>query len=75
VAKPSQRRSDKVIDMPQTSSQTQAPMEAREGDIASRAYELYCERGCEDGHDMDDWLQAERDVRDRQQRRPDRATA
>jgi hypothetical protein len=32
-------------------------------DIARRAHELYVARGCEDGHDVDDWLQAERDVR------------
>jgi hypothetical protein len=33
------------------------------GDIARRAFELYCERGCHDGHDVEDWLQAERDLR------------
>ena len=32
------------------------------GDIASRAYELYLARDCQHGHDIDDWLQAERDV-------------
>jgi hypothetical protein len=32
------------------------------GDIERRAYERYCERGCEDGHDLDDWLQAEREL-------------
>ena len=32
-------------------------------DIARRAYELYCERGCQDGRDVDDWLQAERELR------------
>ena len=31
-----------------------------ENDIARRAYELYLARDCEDGHDVDDWLQAER---------------
>jgi hypothetical protein len=30
--------------------------------IAQRAYELYCERGREDGHDLGDWLQAEQEV-------------
>jgi hypothetical protein len=30
--------------------------------IARRAYERYCERGCEDGHDVEDWLAAERDL-------------
>jgi hypothetical protein len=34
-----------------------------EHDIVRRAYELYEERGCEHGHDVDDWLQAERELR------------
>ena len=33
-------------------------------DIAQRAFELYCARGCQHGHDIDDWLQAERELRD-----------
>ena len=33
-------------------------------DIARRAYALYLARGCEDGHDVDDWMQAERELRD-----------
>ena len=32
-------------------------------DIARRAYELYLSRGCEDGGDVDDWRQAERELR------------
>lgn len=31
--------------------------------VARRAYNLYLARGCEDGHDIDDWLQAERELR------------
>jgi outer membrane protein TolC len=31
-------------------------------DIAQRAYVLYEARGREDGHDLDDWLQAEREL-------------
>jgi hypothetical protein len=31
--------------------------------IARRAYELYLARGCEHGHDVEDWLQAERDLK------------
>jgi Protein of unknown function (DUF2934) len=31
-------------------------------DIAVRAYALYESRGGEDGHDLDDWLQAEREL-------------
>jgi Protein of unknown function (DUF2934) len=33
--------------------------------IARRAYELYEQRGGGDGHDWDDWLQAEREFRSR----------
>ena len=35
-----------------------------EQDIARRAYDLYLARGHEHGHDLDDWLQAERELRD-----------
>jgi hypothetical protein len=30
--------------------------------IAKRAHQLYEMRGCRDGHALDDWLDAERDV-------------
>lgn len=30
--------------------------------IELRAYYLYCERGCESGRDVDDWLAAEQEV-------------
>ena len=33
--------------------------------IAQRAYERYEARGREDGHDMDDWIEAERELRER----------
>ena len=32
-------------------------------DVARRSYELYLARGCAHGHDLDDWLQAERELR------------
>ena len=32
-------------------------------EVARRAYELYESRGGEHGHDWDDWLQAEHEVR------------
>lgn len=32
-------------------------------DVARRAYDLYLARGCEPGHDLEDWLQAERGLR------------
>lgn len=30
--------------------------------IAKRAFERYQTRGCQDGRDLDDWLEAEREV-------------
>lgn len=33
-----------------------------EGQVARRAYELYAERGYVDGYDVQDWLQAEREL-------------
>ena len=30
--------------------------------VAQRAYQRYEERGREDGHDMEDWLEAEREI-------------
>ncbi len=30
--------------------------------IAARAYELYCARGRQPGHDLDDWLRAEAEL-------------
>ena len=38
---------------------------ATDGDIVRRAYDLYLARGCEHGHDVDDWLRAERELRER----------
>jgi hypothetical protein len=32
--------------------------------IANRAYEHFQERGATEGHDLDDWLQAERELAD-----------
>jgi hypothetical protein len=32
-------------------------------EIQKRAYEIHLERGGEHGQDMDDWLQAERDLK------------
>ena len=45
--------------------QTDAPTNVTEHDIARRAYELYLARDGEHGHDVYDWLQAERELRER----------
>lgn len=39
------------------------PTDLRHEDVERRAYELYERRGREDGHDWDDWLAAERELR------------
>lgn len=33
--------------------------------IAKRAYEIWLARGCEHGHDLDHWIEAERQLRKR----------
>jgi Protein of unknown function (DUF2934) len=33
-----------------------------DSDVARRAYELYQTRGGEHGHDVDDWIEAEREL-------------
>jgi Protein of unknown function (DUF2934) len=35
---------------------------AHDEDIRLRAYEIYLERGEQPGHELDDWLQAEREL-------------
>lgn len=39
------------------------PVTVDVGDIARRADDLYLARGCEPGRDVDDWMQAERELR------------
>ncbi len=58
------RSPDNVVAMP-TSEPTQINprAESLEDAVARRAYELYRARGCEDGHDVEDWVAAEREIR------------
>lgn len=42
-----------------TTSQPTAPPGELQEQIRVRAYQLYEQRGRDDGHDLDDWLQAE----------------
>ena len=44
-----------------SSPAVEAPQD-RERRIADRAYELACERGFSPGAELDDWLQAEREI-------------
>lgn len=43
---------------PSTTEPQPGSLELTEELIRRRAYDFYEKRGCEDGHDFDDWLQA-----------------
>lgn len=46
-------------------TRTASGTDVAKDDIARRAYQRYEERGREPGHEMDDWLEAERDIKQR----------
>lgn len=47
---------------PETEPGPQATNEVLREETEQRAYFKYCERGCEAGYDVDDWLAAEREI-------------
>ncbi len=47
---------------PRSVKATAPPAATREEEVRSRAYQLYEERGREDGRALDDWLQADDEV-------------
>lgn len=49
-------------------------IEIPESLIAARAYERFIERGREHGHDLEDWLEAEREIAEEARRRSDPAS-
>jgi CDP-glycerol glycerophosphotransferase (TagB/SpsB family) len=63
MAKSTKKATNNVLTMSKSTStkQTTTPTST---DIAARAFELYCKRGCQVGHDVEDWLQAERELQD-----------
>jgi hypothetical protein len=46
---------------------TSAADSPRLEEIRIRAYEIYIERGGQPGHDLDDWIQAERELEPKMQ--------
>jgi hypothetical protein len=63
----STRRTTKVVTMPRPQSTSPALSESpnpTDSDIAKRAFEIYRERGFQHGHDLEDWLQAERELQE-----------
>jgi hypothetical protein len=66
MPKSARRRTDNVLPMPVVESPSTEAITSgiTEDDIARRAFELYCNRGRTNGHDVDDWLNAERELND-----------
>lgn len=60
MARAARKTTKNVLTMPRPAA---GPGQPSFSDVARRAFELYCERGCQDGHDVQDWLQAERELR------------
>ena len=58
----SMRKTTKVVAIPRLVSATSVSSRLTDTDIAKRAFELYCDRGRQDGYDIEDWLQAEREL-------------
>jgi hypothetical protein len=59
----------KVLQMPEASNgngQQFSTLEL-ESEIRVRAYEIYAQRGCTNGREAEDWLEAEREVKARHQ--------
>ena len=54
-------RGDNIPDAP-SATDWRRMTDATHDTIAHRAYELYKRRGCEPGHELDDWFQAEHEV-------------
>jgi DUF2934 family protein len=46
-----------------TSASEEQPVTVTDDEIARRAYELFLSRHCEHGHDVEDWLKAERELK------------
>jgi hypothetical protein len=44
-------------------------------DIAHRAYEIYTQRGCEPGKDVEDWIRAEQELGAEPEIKPAKAKA
>ena len=62
MARTTKKATKNVLTMPIAAATTPQPPTPNSADVAKRAFELYCERGCQDGWDVQDWLQAEREL-------------
>jgi hypothetical protein len=45
--------------------ETRRPASSQQEEIAKLAYQFFVERGCQHGHDREDWLRAEAVIKNR----------
>ena len=57
-----------------TANPEKGSLELTDDVIRARAHQLYEERGCEDGHALDDWLQAEAEILGKKSMQPTQRT-
>lgn len=56
------KRDEKAITTQEDKPQRSALSDELQERIANQAYELYLERGCREGGDVEDWVDAERET-------------
>jgi len=61
MAKSTSKAAKNVLTMPRPATTTRSASPTST-EIAARAFELYRERGCQQGYDVEDWLRAEREL-------------
>jgi hypothetical protein len=62
MAKAATKREEVVTASDRTARRAAQQTRRTDAEIARRAYDLYLARGREDGHDVEDWVQAEREL-------------
>jgi len=62
MAKSSSKPEAVAVAADRPTKKSQQPTTLADGDVARRAYDLFQARGGEHGHDIEDWLQAEREL-------------
>lgn len=69
VDTPAAEASDRATSATSETSAADQPSELTYDDIAARAYDLWVRRGHASGGEFQDWLQAEKELRDERRRR------
>ena len=55
-------RDEKAVTSPKDNPQERVLSDELQERIGKRAYELYLERGCREGCDVEDWVDAKREI-------------